>query len=108
MGGWSRGRRTLVIETSNMTKKFSEVQNLPFVSEPLTIKKLAEIRMRFPGQPVDMSYRKEFIKGRGASTKDKTWDHINHRHSCCGSLVPWRHRANCPSLRDDGNLPPEE
>jgi hypothetical protein len=52
-----------------------------------------------------MDYRKEFIKGHGATTKDDTWNANKHVHSCCKSRVPWRHKAKCENvLRDTDDL----
>lgn len=78
------------------TNKYSKVDTLPFFDGILTKEKLKEIRNDYPGQPSDLKYRKEFIKGRGASRKDKTWN--KHIHTCCNSKVPWRHKAMCPLL----------
>ncbi len=86
-----------------MSPHYSKVSELPFVFGELTKEKLAEIRRLNPGQPKNMDYRIQFIKGYGASTKDLTWDRIKHIHECCGSPVAWRHRAKCPKiLRDQG------
>lgn len=85
--------------------RFSKVVRLPIYEGELTKEKLEQIRAEFPGQPRNMDYRKEFIKGRGASTKDPTWNRKKHIHTCCKSKVPWRHKAKCPKLNDpeEGN-----
>ncbi len=47
------------------------------------------------------SYRMAFKAGLGASRKDPTFDpKLGPRggHTCCKSLVPWRHKADCKHL----------
>jgi hypothetical protein len=89
-------------------RRYRKIEFLPFIEGVLTKERLDEIKDRVGGQPRNMDYRKEFIKGRGASTKDKTWNRAKHLHNCCLSKVPWRHRAICPKLKIDleneGNL----
>lgn len=44
------------------------------------------------------SYRDAFRAGLGASRKDATFDpKLGKRggHTCCGSKVEWRHKADC-------------
>lgn len=52
-------------------------------------------------------YRIVQFLGQGGSTKEPTWDRQAHKHTCCGSAVPWRHKVACPNL-GDGTLPPDE
>lgn len=86
----------------NETNKYSKVIDLLFfTNDVLTKDKLQKIREDFPGQPLNMDYRKEFIKGRGGSLKDKTWNRLKHLHICCQSKVPWRHKAGCHTLTDE-------
>ncbi len=79
--------------------KYSKVNILPIITGIITKEKLEQIKLRFPGQPNNMDYRKEFLRGRGASLKDKTWSIAKHKHVCCGSPVPWRHRAKCKIVK---------
>jgi hypothetical protein len=86
--------------------RYGKVSNLPFFDGILTRKKLNEImNLEYVGrQPKNMDYRKEFIKGRGASTKDVTWNRKKHKHICCSSKVPWRHKSSCKKLLiEEGN-----
>lgn len=88
-----------------MNRRYSKVTDLPFVFGVLTKERQEEIRRKFPGQPKNLDYRKEFIKGRGASTKDKTWNREKRKHECCSSKVHWRHKAKCPKvLREDDDF----
>lgn len=41
------------------------------------------------------AYRRAFLDGLGASTRDITWNRKKHCHDCCGSNVPWRHKVGC-------------
>ena len=81
--------------------RFSKVTELPFVFGILTKETIERIRREVPGQPNNMDYRREFIKGRGASTKDPTWKRTEHLHKCCRSKVPWRHKASCHKVLKD-------
>jgi hypothetical protein len=83
--------------------RFGKVTDLPFVFGILTKDKIAEIRRQHPNQPEAMSCRKEFIKGRGGSTKDPTWNRASHLHTCCQSKCPWRHKAACKRVLKDGD-----
>lgn len=83
--------------------RYSKVDKLPFVFGILTKTKLEEIKKSILGQPKNMDYRKEFIKGRGASTKDETWNRNTHEHTCCKSKVPWRHMAKCEKVLKDND-----
>lgn len=40
-------------------------------------------------------YRMAFLRGKGGSRKEESWDRIKNKHSCCGSMVSWRHRVEC-------------
>lgn len=79
------------------------VKDLPFVDSlrELTKKEQSDLGLIMPsGHRND--YRVETMKGRGASSKDSTFDPtLGHRggHSCCGSKVTWRHKASCPMLK---------
>lgn len=87
----------------NMTK-YGKVNRLPIVEGKLTKEKIASLNLeRFGLQPVNLDYRKEWLKGRGASTKDATWNRQKRIHTCCKSKVPWRHKANCWRLKEDQN-----
>lgn len=79
-------------------RKFSKKDELPFFFGIMTKEKEQEIRIKYPGQPRNLDYRREFIKGRGASTRDETWDRQKHTHTCCFSKVPWRHKAACENV----------
>lgn len=78
-------------------KRFAPVSMLPYVEGVLTKERLREIQNSgiYGKQPKNMDYRIQFIKGYGASTRDKTWNKKKHIHTCCGSPVAWRHRAKC-------------
>lgn len=86
-----------------MQPKYSKVSFLPIIQGIMTKDKLADLRQKLPGQPKNMDYRTEFLKGRGASTKDLTWNRKKHIHNCCKSKVAWRHRAQCTKLIDYNN-----
>lgn len=77
--------------------KYGKVSFLPFYLGKLSSEKIDEIRKRpeVGLQPQNMDYRKAFITGLGASTKDPTWNRSGHEHTCCQSKVPWRHKAKC-------------
>ena len=84
-----------------MKKRFGNVKDLPFHFGVLDKERLEQIKRENPGQPKNMDYRTEFIKGRGASKKDPTWNRQKHIHTCCQSKVPWRHKAQCRKILKD-------
>lgn len=55
-------------------------------------------------------YRLEFMRGHGGNYREKTWNRQKHRHDCCKSKVPWRHRVICPRMRivDDLKNAPDD
>lgn len=79
---------------------YGKVSNLPFISGLVTKEKIEEIRkLDWAGkQPMNMDYRIQFMKGYGASTRDKTWSRSKHIHTCCLSKVAWRHKASCKKV----------
>jgi len=44
-------------------------------------------------------YRIAMATGIGGSRSDATFDKLGHRHTCCGSKAPWRHKVACPLLQ---------
>lgn len=46
---------------------------------------------------LDSVYRYMFARGRGASSKDFTWN--GDEHTCCHCKYPWRHFATCKHAR---------
>lgn len=90
-----------------MKPRYGKVKDLPFIFGILSREKLNEIKLREEVglQPRNMDYRKEFIKGHGASTKDPTWNREKHIHTCCFSKATWRHKAKCKKvLREDDDF----
>jgi len=76
----------------------TKVKDLPFKNGFIPYKDKTEIDGLICSTGRINQYRMAFIQGRGASTKDKTFDRsIGKRggHKCCGSQVVWRHRAGC-------------
>lgn len=43
-------------------------------------------------------YRRAFVIGQGGSAKESTWDKSKHLHTCCKSMVAWRHKARCKKI----------
>lgn len=73
-----------------------KVRDLPFVKSLIEVPREERIRLGLIHSRGGVNeYRRAFLVGQGASTRDKTWSEGKHWHVCCKSKVGWRHKTNC-------------
>lgn len=91
MGDEGRKKKRRVFDT--------KVSDIPFFEKGEVISREIKDKYHLNGN----FYRMCFARGTGGSRKEETFDkNIGNGaggHKCCGSKVPWRHKANCPRLK---------
>lgn len=74
-----------------------KVSEMPYFEGKISLAEKEKYGMIMSNGEVNY-YRVMFAKGQGGSRKEKTWNKIKHKHECCKSKVPWRHKSACPRL----------
>lgn len=81
------------------------VADLPFVDDvkELPVDERRRLGLYLPSGHLN-DYRVAYMKGQAGFRTEETFDRsVGKRggHTCCGSLVVWRHKVACPRLRFD-------